>query len=193
VTGYYFEFGCHEGKTMRLAYKHFRHLFDFDYVAFDSFEGLPEIEKIDEQEIWKKGKLKTDEDKFRKIVRSSGMPDGKLTTVKGYYDKSLTVELQRKLLPKKAAVIYVDCDLYHSTVPVLEFCRVFFQRGTILVFDDWNCFHGDPNRGERRAFREFKHKYPQFIFEEFVSTNEAKSFVFLEDASAMRKGLEGYL
>ena len=52
--GYYFEFGCFEANTMRLAFDCFHHLFDWHYVAFDSFEGLPEIGEIDKQAIWEK-------------------------------------------------------------------------------------------------------------------------------------------
>ena len=87
-----------------------------------------------------------------------------------------------RLLPRKAAVIYVDCDLYESTVPVLKFIKPFLQRGTIIVFDDWNCFHGDPDRGERRAFKEFMDKELRLKFEEFVHTNEAKSFIYLGES-----------
>lgn len=179
IDGYYFEFGCHEANTMRLAYECFRHLFDWTYVAFDSFEGLPQIQEIDKQPIWEKGKLKTSQERFISTMRQSGMSRERLITVKGFYDQSLTPELKTQLLPRKAAVIYVDCDLYTSTVPVLNFIRDFLQRGTILVFDDWNCFHGDPNRGERRAFAEFRNREQDLVFEEFVSTNEAKSFIFL--------------
>lgn len=179
MNGYYFEFGCHGANTMRMAYDNFHHLFDWTYVAFDSFEGLPEISEIDKQEIWKKGKLKTSEDYFIRVVTQHGIPREKLITVKGFYDVSLNEGLKKKLLPIKAAVIYVDCDLYTSTIPVLGFIRDFLQRGTIIVFDDWNCFHGDPDKGERRAFREFREKYPELIFEDFVQTNIAKSFIFL--------------
>lgn len=64
IDGYYMEFGCHEANTMRKAYDCFHHLFDWTCVAFDSFEGLPEIGEIDEQDIWQKGKLKTGEEEF---------------------------------------------------------------------------------------------------------------------------------
>ncbi|MBN23420.1 MAG: hypothetical protein CL678_19190 [Bdellovibrionaceae bacterium] len=179
IEGYYFEFGCHGGNTMKMAYNHFRFLFNWDYVAFDSFEGLPEIQEIDKQEIWKKSKLKTDENEFRSMMIKHGIPPEKLILVKGFYDESLDEKLKNKLLPKKAAAIYIDCDLYTSTVPVLEFIKDFLQKGTIIVFDDWNCFHADPEKGERRAFKEFREKYPTLQFEEFISTHEAKSFVFL--------------
>jgi len=184
TTGYYFEFGCNEANTMRMAYDNFHYLFDFTYVGFDSFEGLPKIDEIDRQEIWEEGKLKTSEKDFIRIVTSHGIPRKKLITVKGFYDTSLTPELKNKLLPTKAAVIYIDCDLYKSTVTVLDFIKDFLQRGTIIVFDDWNCFHGDPDKGERRAFREFREKNPDLIFEDFVSTNEAKSFIFIKKKEA---------
>lgn len=177
IEGYYMEFGSHEGRTMRLAWKHFQHLFDWDFLAFDSFEGLPDIEKIDEQEIWSKGRLKTGEEDFLNIVKKSGMPRSKITTIKGFYEDTLTSDLANKLLPKKAAVIYIDCDLYKSTVPILKFIIPFLQKGTIIVFDDWNCFYGDPNKGERRAWSEFLSDNPDLSFEEFVSTNEANSFI----------------
>ena len=89
--------------------------------------------------------------------------------------------MKRKLLPRKAAVIYIDCDLYTSTVHVLDFIQDFLQRGTIIVFDDWNCFFGDPNKGERKAFREFLAKNSGLVFEEFIRTNEAATFIFLEN------------
>jgi O-methyltransferase len=179
IDGYYFEFGCHEAKTMRMAYDNFNYLVDWTYVGFDSFEGLPEIAEIDKQQIWEKGKLKTTENDFIKLVLRSGVPKQKLMTVKGFYDQSLTSELKEKLLPKKAAVIYIDCDLYISTVPVLDFIKDFLQKGTIIVFDDWNCFYGDPDKGERKAFSEFREKNPKLMFEDFVQTNEAKSFIFI--------------
>ena len=92
IDGYYFEFGCHGAHTMRMAYDCFHHLFDWTYVAFDSFEGLPEIAPIDKQEIWEKGKLKTTEDEFVKKVTRHGLPKDKLITIKGFYDQVLNDE-----------------------------------------------------------------------------------------------------
>jgi hypothetical protein len=183
IEGYYLEFGSHEGRTMRLAWRHFQHLFNWDFIAFDSFEGLPEIEDIDKQQIWQKGRLKTGVETFIKIVTKSGMPRERLRTVKGFYDDSLTADLQNELLPRKAAVVYVDCDLYKSTVPVLDFIKPFLQVGTIIVFDDWNCFYGHPERGERLAWKEFLEANQQLRFEPFVSTNEAQSFICIEPNS----------
>lgn len=184
-VGYYFEFGSHEANTMRMAWDTFRHLFDYSYVAFDSFEGLPTIAPIDEQAIWEEGKLKTAEKSFVRTCVRHGIPRERLRTVAGFYDASLTDDLAAQLLPTRAAVVYIDCDLYVSTVPVLAFIRPFLQRGTIIVFDDWFCFHGDPDRGEQLAWREFLDANPELRFAAFVQTQEAQSFIFLGGSDAM--------
>jgi hypothetical protein len=183
IDGYYFEFGCFTANTMRTAFDSFHHLFDWHYVAFDSFEGLPEIGEIDKQVIWEKGKLKMTEKDFIEICTRHGIPRDRLTTVKGFYDLSLTNELKQRLMPQKAAVVYIDCDLYLSTVPVLRFIKDFLQPGTVIVFDDWNCFLADPNRGERRAWREFLEASPGLHFEPFVSKGMQASFIFTGEGS----------
>jgi len=148
---------------MRKAWDHFQYLFDFTYVGFDSFEGLPEIAEIDKQPIWQKGKLAFAEECFIKRVLDHGMPRHKLKTFKGFYDTSLSEDLKASLLPSKAAVIYIDCDLYTSTVPVLEFIVDFLQVGTVIVFDDWYCFYGDPQRGEQLAWGSFGDAILNFV------------------------------
>ncbi|MDD1529851.1 hypothetical protein C7U92_07065 [Bradyrhizobium sp. WBOS7] len=177
IKGYYMEFGCFGGNTMRLAYDSFHHLFDWRYLAFDSFEGLPAISEIDRQDAWEQGKLKTSEEDFKRICRRHGIPANRLRTVKGFYDVSLTSDLARELLPTKAAVVYIDCDLYDSTVPILSFIIDFLQVGTIIVFDDWNCFWADPDRGERLAWHQFRETHPHLRFEPFVQTGMQMSFV----------------
>lgn len=177
INGYYFEFGCHEANTMRMAWRHFRHLFDWTFVAFDSFEGLPEPVPEDSSAIFIAGNLATDETTFKALCRSAGMPTERLMTVKGFYNESLTTELRDRLSPGKAAVIYVDCDLYTSTKAVLNFIVPFLQEGTVIVFDDWNCFRANPNKGERRAWGEFLNAHPDLRFESFVTTHEAASFI----------------
>lgn len=184
IRGYYFEFGCHGANTMRMAWKHSRHLHDWTFVGFDSFEGLPDIGSEDRQTIWTKGKLATSEDAFVRTVTAAGMPRERLLTVKGFYDDSLDDALKAKLLPAKAAMVYIDCDLYRSTVPVLRFVKDFLQPGTVIVFDDWFCFSGDPLRGEQRAWSEFRAQHPELRFAEFVQTSEAKAFIHLGPAPA---------
>lgn len=67
IEGYYLEFGCNEANTVRMAWDAFHYLFDFTYIGFDSFEGLPEITNIDEQKIWER-------ESWRSLKRDSSTP-----------------------------------------------------------------------------------------------------------------------
>jgi O-methyltransferase len=49
----------------------------------------------------------------------------------------------------------------------------------VIVFDDWFCFYGDPDRGERRAWAEFCQANPDLRFLNYISTNEAQAFICL--------------
>ena len=178
ANGYYMEFGCYKARTMRYCWRHTQHNFNLTYVGFDSFQGLPDIQEIDYQPVWKKGALSMDEETFIRKVCAAGLPRERLVTVKGFYDDSLTEELAGRLLPRKASMIYIDCDLYTSTVPVLKFIRPFLQKGAVIALDDWNCFLADPDRGQRRAWREFREENPTLHFEPFVSGHGLMSFIY---------------
>ena len=75
--------------------------------------------------------------------------------VEGYFEHSLNDELKARLRPRRIAIALIDCDLYESTVLVLNFIEDLIVEGTILLFDDWNCFHADGERGQRKAFADF--------------------------------------
>ena len=79
---------------------------------------------------------------------------------------------------KPVMLALIDCDLYSSTVSVLDFLDNLLQDGSILMFDDWNCFGKSDERGERRAFREFLARHPIWRADPFVSFGwHGQSFV----------------
>jgi len=41
----------------------------------------------------------------------------------------------------------------------MNFVTVYLQDGTVLIFDDWFCFRGNPNKGEQKAFREWLERH----------------------------------
>jgi O-methyltransferase len=180
TNGYYFEFGCHRARTFRLAYDAFSPLHDFTYVAFDSFAGLPDVTGIDvHDDLWYRGQMCTSEPEFRSLCKGHGIPEDDFRTVKGFYVDSLTPELVVELGHLPAAVVYIDCDLYSSTVPVLNFVKKFLRPGTVIIFDDWFLYYGDPDRGERRAFAEFCAANPRLRFEPFLVNHESQSFIYI--------------
>jgi hypothetical protein len=197
VAGDYLEFGVWKGDSFSKAYhailemrrqhsnwltrhpthasEHGRSTPEFDlwknwkprFFAFDSFEGLPASADGDLHENWAKGSYACAEDQFKANIAEDGVDLSRVVTVPGFYDKSLTPELKAKLNLRRAAIVNIDCDLFESTITVLDFVTDLLVQGTILVFDDWFCYQGRPNRGEQKACREWLARNPHIELIEY--------------------------
>lgn len=182
INGVYVEFGSHEANTFRMALQtlgaRLKPIQINKFYAFDSFEGMPEPEGIDKQKIWKKSMNFTTEDQFKKIVKKDLY---RVTTVKGFYENTLP----NYDWPKSnvIAMAYIDCDYYKSTKECLNFIKDKLQHGSLIVFDDWNCYYADPKRGQRLAYSEFKKDlYEKNTFVEFSDIESGgKAFIVLEN------------
>lgn len=161
VTGNYLEFGVYKG-TAFIEAMYYAKKYGFEemhFFAFDSFEGLPEIIGSDDKhEHFKKGQYINSIESFEKTLKKHNAPRHRITLTKGYFDNTLNNNLKEKLDIGCAAIIWIDCDLYDSTVPVLNFITDYLVSGTFLVFDDWFSFAGDSNAGEIRATNEWLEK-----------------------------------
>lgn len=160
LEGDYLEFGVYHGGTFVPAF-HFarcRGLRQMHFYGFDSFCGLPEIQGVDGAGFrhFERGEYTHDIEAFRRVIRRRGVDQARTTLVPGWYKDVLNEGTRRRLSLEKAAVIWIDCDLYESTVPVLDFITPCVQDGTLLVFDDWFCYRGRSDRGEQRAFAEWR-------------------------------------
>lgn len=162
ILGDYMEFGSFFGNTLSAAFRNAERfgLEQIRFFVFDSFEGLPKISGVDAGGHYHQGQYACDLEEFKRVIVEKGVDIRKVTITKGWYNEVLNEELRKKLPIKKAAVVWIDCDLYESTVPVLEFITPYIQTGTIICFDDWFCFGADPEKGECRAFNEWLAKYP---------------------------------
>ena len=158
VAGDYYEFGTFRGGTARLAWRHGSSLLErpFRLRLFDSFAGLPEPAGLDDGP-WKKGDYAATVEEVKAALAEDDVPDDAVVLTPGFYDESLTADLAESLTREHnlAAIAWVDCDLYESTVPVLRFLTPLLQPGTIVCFDDWYAFRGAPDRGEQRAVSEW--------------------------------------
>lgn len=155
IGGDYSEFGVFEGRLFSAAWEGIqRHgLHEMSMHAYDSFEGLPAVRGFDENSQFKEGQFRSPRSVFDAETRS--IPADRRTVTEGLFDSSLP-----RAEKHRVAVAWVDCDLYESTVPVLDFLTDQLQDGSVLVFDDWFCFHGRPDRGEQRACREWLEANP---------------------------------
>jgi hypothetical protein len=156
MSGDYYEFGLFKGYSFAKAHDFARELGvqDIRFFGFDSFEGLPDVAGIDAGSKFSAGNYACSLEKVTKNLKDRMR--GSTYFIKGFYDKTLNdSELLKKYDFRPARVVLVDCDLYSSTKDVLRFVRSYLQNGTVMIFDDWNCFNADDTKGERRAAAEF--------------------------------------
>ena len=177
VPGDYLEFGVFRGQSFSEAYhsiwrnrqkvRQFVATKEIEkwiqerprFFAFDSFCGLPGGE-ADRHLDYSEGAYACTETQFTENIVNNGVDMADVRIVPGFYDETLTADTKEQLSLQRAAIILIDCDLYESTVPVLEFITDLVDQGTILIFDDWYRFKGDPNKGEQRACNEWLQKNP---------------------------------
>ena len=161
VKGDYHEYGCHGGRTFRMALTEARrhNLADMQFHAFDSFEGLPTPTSDTSVELWTRNALATSEATFIELVRAHGIYFDRVKIVKGFYLDSLTAERQAAYVDsgRKLALVNIDCDLYESAVPVFKFIDPLLQEGTVIYIDDlFAGYRGNPGKGVARAFLEWQ-------------------------------------
>jgi O-methyltransferase len=161
VTGDYAEFGVHTGRTFVDAHRIARRFGRYPrrFYAFDSFQGLPEITAIDAGHQWTAGQFAHDRASFEARLRRARIPAADVTIVEGFFDQTLAHAERIGL--ERVAFAWVDCDLYESTVPVLDYLTDRLVPGAVLAFDDWFCFRGARDRGESLACTEWLERNPK--------------------------------
>lgn len=142
VNGYYTEFGVFTGGTMRYMAKRKPHM---EFHGFDSFEGLPSN--------WSGTPLV--KNTFSVKGTFPKVP-GNVKLHKGWFNESLPIWCGAHL--GKIAFIHIDCDLYSSTVDILENLVDRLQIETIILFDEYFNYPNWENH-EFKAWKEFVSKY----------------------------------
>lgn len=142
LEGCYLEFGVFKGGTMRFMASRYPHI---PFHGFDSFEGLPEA--------WLGFNLSREA--FSVGGRLPRVP-GNVTLHKGWFNKTLPKWCAEH--PEKVAFMHIDCDLYSSTVDILENLAARLQPGTVIVFDEYFNYPNWENH-EYKAWQECTAKH----------------------------------
>lgn len=164
---YYMEFGILNGESVIDAVRQLRGGLKKVY-GFDSFEGLPPLNQIDEDSTgltpsFKTGSYKglSEQEVRKNIELSSRIHSSDLILTPGFYDVSLPGFDKQQLTGSGFPLLfYIDCDLYSSTARVLTFISDLVQDGSWLLFDDYWCYRGSPKYGQRRAISEWLESSP---------------------------------
>ena len=169
----YMEFGCGVGDTTITASEVFRG-YNTEYVAFDSFLGLPSSAEQESNGLFKTGQFSTTKDAFLQNLKSNAFPLERLTVFSGWFNEVLPLCLANKSVPEQDYRIFLfDCDLYSSTKSALEFLLEIVKNECIIVFDDWysSCSKCKES-GQRNAFYEFLRKNVKTVFAEAIGEYE---------------------
>lgn len=189
VAGDYLEFGVYQGDSLAKMYqsllfqwkaykKHaaqFHHKYnssywqDMRFIAFDSFAGLPATQSNDTPVHFSTaGIYSMPVERFWTNIKDKGVQASKVITVPGWFDDTLTTAVAKKHEICKASIIFVDCDLYESAVPIFRFITDLIQDGTVIIIDDLFRYKGHPQKGIRRAFSEWLEKSPHIAVSELT-------------------------
>lgn len=174
VPGDYCEFGVFKGDTFQYAARLLAPaLSSMRFFAFDSFEGLPRPTGIDCDDNYSsnfhEGDFSVALDDVRARIEESGTDMSKVEFVKGWFNKTLTDDTARRLNLSHVAAAWIDCDLFESTVPVLDFLTQRLSVGSIVLFDDWRVYRNLPEYGQQRATREWLERNPGLELRELFS------------------------
>jgi predicted O-methyltransferase YrrM len=136
VDGLVLEFGVASGLTVSHIARHFRQQ---RVYGFDVFTGLPEA--------WRTGFE-------RGAFGRSDLPpvEPNVELVVGLFEDTLPAFAAAH--PGPVALLHVDCDLYSSTVTILDHLGDRLQAGSVVVFDEYFNYPGWQEH-EFRAWREF--------------------------------------
>jgi O-methyltransferase len=184
LLGDYLEFGVFRGDTFIHAYRRAARLMPFmRFWAFDSFAGLPDLSGPDIGGEFHAGQFACTQETFEQNLRAAGIDMSRIEIVPGWFDRSLTPDVKSRL--SVASIVYIDADLYASTVPVLNFLSDVVTTGTVLIFDDWFCFRADPARGVQRAWHEWLERNPSIRAQEYHPFGAyGKSFIIRATAAS---------
>jgi len=137
--GLVLEFGVATGRTLN---NFARWLPKKTIHGFDSFEGLPE----DWTSRMQKGFFAR---KHLPYVRKN------CRLHVGWFDQTLPTFLENKEISEMPiALLHVDCDLYSSTVTILENLKTQLVKGTVIIFDEYMNYPGW-QQDEFRAWQEY--------------------------------------
>lgn len=121
--GAVYEFGVFTGGTTKII----RDLFGPGVVGFDSFKGLPEDWKKTDKVHAKKGCFSLEDWQIPQIDGVDFVTGFYEDTVPGYFKSTHKGPIR---------FAHIDCDLYSSTVTVLDAIKPHLVDGSILVFDE---------------------------------------------------------
>jgi len=161
LKGDYMEFGVYQGEMFEFVVREASEKMPWmRFFACDSFKGLPKPRGIDRDSEFVEGQFACSEERFMERIAQLPIEQHRVVVVPGWFHQSLAEYNAGAYNIQVVSVAYIDCDLYESCIPVLNFLAQRVRQGTVLLFDDWFCFRANPTRGIPLAVSEWLTRNP---------------------------------
>ena len=163
--GDYLEFGVFDGRTLTLAYHTLSSAVN-RFFAFDSFEGI--IGTLDsENSHFEDGAYFSNKATFWHNMKVANVNEKKIAAIQADFVTSLTPEILEQQDIQHVSAVHIDCDVYLPAKKALDFITDVISDGALLLFDDYDQLAANPNKGERRALKEWLEENPHISVEEY--------------------------
>jgi len=206
INGDYVEFGVWKGNSFIEMYRQIKFNSEIFYInnkkknihnltnifdqmkfhAFDSFEGLPDS-SMDKPIQYFAGNYSADEKLFLDNIRKNGVDLNRVTTTKGWFNESLDSRCAKEIKLSDISIAYIDCDLFESTVPILNFITPFIKTGTVLIFDDWFRNGGYKDNGVQGAVLNWLDKNDDIVLQHYYSSDTRTATFIVRKSSGKFK------
>ena len=139
LTGHVMEFGVYRGSTLKIMSDRFS---SQTVWGFDSFEGLPETwfkkSQVDSRRSQHPpGKFALSPEELQEVMNQ--FEKKRVKFVPGWFDQTIVPWMGDN--PGVVSFLHIDCDLYSSTLDILNLLNDRIVPGTVIVFDEmypWN-------------------------------------------------------
>lgn len=172
VEGAYVEFGVASGNSMRSAELAEKtsgskslgvQRISRELVGFDTFASFSTSSASDMHGTWQGDNFSVPISRVKKRFRGAGnrvnfhaVDCSKLSDSSNVYGP-----LDSYVMSEKIAIVLLDMDLGDPTEQALDWIRPKLQTGTIVIFDEFFAYRGDPTLGEAGAWLRFLERNPE--------------------------------
>ena len=175
IDGAYVEFGVASGNSMRSAEIAERRSYSNslginrikrNLYGFDTFSEFSSQSSEDSHQVWSGNNFSVEIERVKKRFKKykKRIILYKLDLSKVFINKH---DVNLFIKDQCVAIALFDMDLGDPTYKALDWIAPKLRSGSIIIFDEFFAFAGDPNKGEHQAWKLFLKEHPEINYRTF--------------------------
>jgi hypothetical protein len=175
IDGAYVEFGVASGNSMRSAEiaerRSYSNSLGINHIkrnlyGFDTFSKFSSQSSEDSHKVWSGSDFSIDIERVKRRFKKykERIVLYKLDLSKVFINKQ---DINLFIKDPYIAIVLFDMDLGDPTYKALDWIAPKLRSGSIIIFDEFFAFAGDPNKGEHQAWKLFLKEHPEINYRTF--------------------------